>query len=84
MFIVLGMYNFERIFEYFFRLKMASYFYTYSVVTGYHILIAGKKMTKWDEKKTVSAMQVLFDLCPQWGEILFSCFRPSVFHEIFI
>ena len=34
---------------------MASYFYTFLLVTGYH-LIAGKKMTKWDEKK-ISAIQ---------------------------
>ena len=36
---------------------MTSYFYTYSVVTGYH-LSAGKKMTKWDEKN-ISEIQSL-------------------------
>jgi hypothetical protein len=43
---------------------MTSYFYTYSVVTGYH-LSAGKKMKRIYQKYS------LFDLCPQWGEIFF-------------
>ena len=86
-----------------------------------YFVLKKKSSTKWNEKK-VSAIQVLFDLCPQctevrfasflsggfttmavmnppkkklekrtsvqWGDFFFvkehSCFRPSLFHEIFI